>query len=122
MAERTIADLRRDYFHATDASTLEDWPRWNAKTFRNQQGDFVVAPGPVTLGGVLLIRGSNDALVLLYNAPGVVGLSDTQLIAAAGATGSQYAMDGFVNCPILAQNGLVISINVSDAIVTVLYL
>lgn len=118
----TVADRRADYYHISPSDVLEAFPRWNARTYRNQAGTFVVAAGPVTLGGVILVRGASDVQVLLYNASSTVGLTDTSLIAAAGVTGSAKSMDGFVNCPITAPLGLVVSIDVADAIVTVLYL
>jgi hypothetical protein len=123
MAEvRTIADLRRDYYHPSSPDVLDQFPRWNAWTKRNAAGTFKIAPGPVTLGGVLISRGANDVQVILYNAPDVVGLTDAQIVASAGVTGTAKALDGFVNCPIACPSGLVVAIDQADAIVTVLYL
>lgn len=118
----TVADRRADYYHVSPSAVLDDFPRWQAKTYRNLSGTFLVAPGPATLGGVLVSRGASDAQVLVYNAGAIVGLTDNQLIAAVGVTGSAKAVDGFVNCPIAAPAGLVVAIDVADAIVTVLYL
>lgn len=118
----TIADLRRDYYHITDTTRAEDFIRWNARTYRDVAGTFLVAPGPCTLGGILVIRGGSDVLVLAYNASAIVGLTNDQIIGVASAVQTTSILDGWVNCPIAAPAGLVVSINQSDAIVTILYL
>lgn len=99
----------------------EDFPSWNKRTFRNRSGTFVVS-GPGTLGGVMVVRGATDAQVLVYDRESAEGaLKDDEIAAPVGVTGSAKAFDGFVNMPIQMSRGIVINVDVADAIVTVYF-
>jgi hypothetical protein len=118
-----VQDVRADYFHPSDRSTVADFIRWNARVLRNRPvGSYLIAPGPVTLGGLIVERGATDVEVKVYDWGTLSGMTDDNLLVVVGVTGSARAIDGFVNCPIAAQRGIVVSVDQADATVTVLYL
>jgi hypothetical protein len=123
MPETRVRDLRADYFHPADRGAVQDFIRWQAKVLRNRPvGTYLIAPGPVTLGGVIVERGAADVEVLVYDWGQLTGMTDDALLVAVGVTGSAKTIDGFVNCPIAAQRGIVVSVDQADATITVLYL
>lgn len=116
-----LKDIRSLYFKP--GSLPEEFPSWNKRVFRNQPiGTYPVKSGEGTLGGIIVIRGAADALVLVYDRPNAMGvLSDDDLAAVAGITGVANAMDGFVNMPIAMYRGIVVNINQADIIVAIYF-
>lgn len=120
MAGETVAERRAGYYGL--GGLPEDFPAWNKRTFRNRSGVIRVS-GPGTLGGIVVVRGATDARVIAYDRDSAIGtLKDDEIAAPVGVTGSAKAFDGFVNMPIKMERGIVIDIDVADAIVTVYFI
>lgn len=116
---KDVGDVRTLYLRP--GSLPEDFPAWGKRTFRNRSGTIRVS-GPGTLGGVVVSRGATDAQVLVYDRDSIEGaLKDDDIAASVGVTGSAKAFDGFVNMPIQMVRGIVVNIDVADAVVTVYF-